>query len=92
MKIIIWCIHYKIDYVFKILETYSAIFFTKLSANTDLITLELNKGKQLKTSFSYMGQIVKQLYIFGYLRDTGPTSIIRLGLSCFPAILSPMSM
>ena len=33
---------------------------TKMSANADLITLEIyvQQGKQLTTSFSYMGQII----------------------------------
>ena len=33
---------------------------TKMSANADLITVEtyVHKGKQLKTSFSYLGQNV----------------------------------
>ena len=63
---------------------------TKMSANVD-ITVE-TRGNNLKTSFSYMGQNVKK-YIFcaiwGALRGS---SMIRLGLSCFPAILSPISM
>ena len=49
-----------------------------MSANTDLIT------------FSCMGQNVKKLYIFDYWG--GGASMNRLGLSCFSAILSPISM
>ena len=45
------------------------------------------KGKQMKTRFSYMGHIF--LAIWGAL---GGPSMIRLGLSCYPAILSPISM
>ena len=41
-----------------------------MSAKADLITMESNKGKQLKTSFSY-SQNVKKKYIFGYLRGPG---------------------
>ena len=50
-----------------------------------------NKGKQLKTSFSYMGQNVKKLYISGYLRGPGEPSMIRLGiilLSSYPLLSS----
>ena len=45
-------------------------------------------GKQLETSFSYLGQNVKNMYIFGYFKGPGGggASIIRLDLSCFPAI------
>ena len=70
---------------------------TKMSANADLITVEtyVQQGKTIQTSFSYMGQNVKYIYIFGYLMDPGGgggASMIRLDLSCFPAILSPISM
>ena len=43
---------------------------TKMSANADLITVEtyVHKGKQLKTSFSYLGQNV---YFFSNLRGPG---------------------
>ena len=39
---------------------------TTMSANADLITVEtyVQQGKQLKTSFSYMDQNIKKLYIF----------------------------
>ena len=46
-------------------------------------------GNNLKTIFSFMGQNVKKMYILGALRGY---SMIRLNLSCFPAILSPISM
>ena len=54
--------------------------------NGDICTI---RGNNLKTSFSFMGQNVKKMYILGALRGS---SMIRLGLSCFPAILSPISM
>ena len=48
------------------------------------------------TSFSYMGQNVKNVYfrLFGVCVCVGGggASMIRLGLFCFPAILSPISM
>ena len=48
---------------------------TKMSANADLITVEAYvQGKQLKTSFSYMGQNVKKIKIFGDLRGPGQLS------------------
>ena len=37
-----------------------------------------DKGKQLKTSLSYMGQNVKKKYIFGYLRGPGGPSMISI--------------
>ena len=57
-----------------------------------------NKGKQLRASFSYMGQNVKKPFMFGYLMcvcgggGAVMASMIRLGLFGFPAILSPISM
>ena len=65
---------------------------TEMSANAALITIETYvqiRGNNLKTSFSYMSQNVKKMYILG--PECG-SSMIRLGLSCFPAILSPISM
>ena len=41
---------------------------TKMSANTDLITVETlctTRGNNLKTIFSFMGQNVKEMFIFG---------------------------
>ena len=54
--------------------------------NGDICT---TRGNNLQTSFSYMSQNVKKRHILGYF---GGPSMIRLGLSCFPAILSPISM
>ena len=51
--------------------------------NGDICTTRGNTCN-LKTSFSYLSQNVKKMYILGYT--------FRLGLSCFPAILSPISM
>ena len=52
-----------------------------------------NKEKQFENSFSYMSQNVNKICIFwaiwGALRGC---SIIRVGLSCFPAIITPISM
>ena len=45
-----------------------------------------------QTSFSYMSQNVPKIYILGYLGGPEGSSMIRLGLSYFPAILSPISM
>ena len=51
------------------------------------------RGNNLKTSFSFMGQNVKKKLYFGaILGALRGSSMIRLGLSCFPAILSPISM
>ena len=40
---------------------------TKMSANADLITGDIciTRGNNLKTSFSFMGQNVKKMYILG---------------------------
>ena len=53
----------------------------------DICTTRENKGKQLKTGFSYMGQNVTGNLIFFFLLFEGPwgPSMIRLCLSCFPA-------
>ena len=54
--------------------------------NGDICT---TRGNNLKTSFSYMSQNVKKNYILGYLGGPeGGSSMIRLGISCFPAISS----
>ena len=51
------------------------------------------RGNNLKTSFSFMGQNVKKMYIFGGILGALRGSLmIRLDLSCFPAILSPIYM
>ena len=67
---------------------------TKMSANAD-ITVEtyVQGGNNLKTSFSFMGQNVKKKVFFGaILGALRGSSMIRMGLSCFWAILSPISM
>ena len=46
------------------------------------------QGKTIENQ--YMGQNVKILYIFGYLRGPGGGSIMRLGLSCYAARLTPI--
>ena len=51
---------------------------TKMSANADLNTMETYvQGKTIETSFSYMGQNVKNNYIFGYLRGPGGQTLHR---------------
>ena len=51
------------------------------------------RGNNLKTSFLFMGQNVKKKVYFGaILGALRGSSMIRLGLSCFPAILSPIYM
>ena len=67
---------------------------TKMSTNSDLIKVEtyVHTGKQLKTSFFIYGPKGVFFHIFCNLRGPGGHSIIRLGLSCSPAILSPISM
>ena len=57
-----------------------------LGHNGDICT---TRGNNLKTSFSYMSQNVKKYIYWGYL---GGIEMIGLGPSCFPAILSPISM
>ena len=56
-----------------------------MSANAELITVEIyvQQGKTIeKQFFIYMAKMFFFVYIFVYLK----------GLSCFPAILSPISM
>ena len=69
---------------------------TKMSENADLITVETlctTRGNNLKTIFSFMGQNVKKnVYFGGILGALRGSSMIRLNLSCFPAIVSPISM
>ena len=65
---------------------------TKMSANADLITVEtyVQQGETIwKRFFQFMGQNVKKNYRW---EDAWGSSMIRLNLSCFPAILSPISM
>ena len=69
-----------------------------MSANADLITVTkwrhmYNKGKQFENKFFICEpKCKKYMYILGYLGGPEGSSIIRLGISCFPAILSPISM
>ena len=69
---------------------------TKMSANADLITLWrhiYNKGKQFENNFFIYGpKCEKNVYFGGILGALRGSSMIRLNLSCFPAILSPISM
>ena len=69
---------------------------TKMSANADLIhsgDICTTRGNNLKTILSFMGQNVKKIVYFGgILGALRGSSMIRLNLSCFPAILSPISM
>ena len=59
--------------------------------NEDICT---TTGNNLKISFSYKSQNVKKMYILDYLGAPPPrgSSIIGLGLSCFPAIPSNIYM
>ena len=57
---------------------------TKMSENADLITVGTYAQQEKITSFSDMGQNVN-LFLHIWL------SMSRLGISCFPAILSPIS-
>ena len=65
---------------------------TKMSANADLITVETymyNKGKQFENHFFIYGpKCEKIVYFGGILEALRGSSMIRLNLSCFPAILS----
>ena len=52
-----------------------------------------NKGKQFENDFFFYGPKCKQnVYFGGILGALRGSSMIRLNLSCFPAILSPISM
>ena len=51
-----------------------------------------NKGKQFENQFFIYGPKCKNNYILDYLGALRGSSIIILGLSSFPAILSPISM
>ena len=51
------------------------------------------RGNNLKTSFSYMSQNVKKGIFWGYLGGPGGVFNDQTGrISCFPAILSPISL
>ena len=68
---------------------------TKMSANADLITVEIyvQQGEQFENQFFIYGPKCKKNVYFGaILGALRGSSIIRLGLSCFPAILSPIPM
>ena len=60
----------------------------EMPANAGLTKVEtyVQQGKQ------YIGQNVKNIYILGYLGSPEGSYVHRLGLSSFPAILSPISM
>ena len=67
---------------------------TKLSANTDLITVETYvQGSTIEKQFFHICAKMLKTDIYCWL-SKGPygPSMIRLDLSCFPAILSPISM
>ena len=69
---------------------------TEMSANAALITMETYvQGETIWNQFfTYEPKCKKNVpvYILGYLGGPEGSSMIRLGLSCFPAILSPISM
>ena len=68
---------------------------TKMSANADLITVEtyVQQGETIwKPFFIYGPKCKKKNYFGGILGALRGSSMIRLNLSCFPAILSPISM
>ena len=68
---------------------------TKLSANSDFITLEtyVQLGKQQSTVFHIWSTIMYKMCSFYYLGGPGHRHlIIRVGRSCFQVILSPISM
>ena len=67
---------------------------TKMSANAALITVTMEKyvqqGEQFENQFFIYKPKCKKMYILGYLG--GPEGVFndRIGISCFPAILSPI--
>ena len=68
---------------------------TKMSANADLTQWRhmYNKGKQFENQvFIYGPKCKKNVYFGDILGALRGSSMIRLGLSCSPAILSPISM
>ena len=67
---------------------------TKMSANEDLITVETYvQGKEFENQFFIYGPKCKKKLYFGLFGGPwGGSSMIRMGLSCFPTILSPISM
>ena len=64
---------------------------TEMSANAALITME-TYVQQGETIWKPVFHTWAKMYILGYLGGPEGSSMIRLGLSCFPAILSPISM
>ena len=66
---------------------------TEMSANAALITMEtyVQQGETIWKPVTW-AKMLKKMYILGYLGALRGSSMIRLGLSCFPAILSPISM
>ena len=69
---------------------------TEMSANADLTTVEtymyVQQGEQFENQFFIYVPKCKKMYILGYLGALRGSSIIRLGLYSFAAILSPISM
>ena len=70
---------------------------TKMSENADLTTVETyymyNKGKQFENQFFIYGPKCKRNVYFGaILGALRGSSMIKQGLSCSPAILSPIYM
>ena len=69
---------------------------TKMSANVDLITVEtyVQQGETIWKPFFFIYGLKckKNVYFGGILGALSGSSMIRLNLSCFPAILSPISM
>ena len=68
-----------------------------MSANADLITVEtyVQQGKIENQFLIYGPKCRNNLYLWLFMGPGGGggnASIITLGLSCFPAILSPISM
>ena len=68
---------------------------TKMSANADLITVEtyVQQGETIwKPFFHLWAKMLKNVYFGGILGALRGSSMIRLNLSCFLAILSPIAM
>ena len=69
---------------------------TKMSANADLITVEtyVQQGETIWKPFFFhlWAKMYKKCIFWGCFGSPEGSSMIRLNLSCFPAILSPISM
>ena len=67
---------------------------TKMSENADLIRVETYvQGETIwKPVFHLWAKMQKNVYFGDILGALRGSSMIRLGQSCFPAILSPISM